>query len=237
MHSTYNKKTTTSSTLSDIALQKISKIIGDRIGQVTFTAECADDVSREFSDIKGLVAYENPSSSHIMSLTIDARNIADNKSATIEFDSHWMFGGTDIRICARDDVTTKLRADLMAIVSGTRPWYAIACTIDIPFLALIAIATLWVIALIVIATNGSATPPATQSPRDPAVTSIIAVVFLVVVASATVALTLLHSRLFPRGVFLIGQEHDRERFRENVRWVCVIGFVVSMVSGVVLMMF
>jgi len=121
MNSTYSKTLSVTFLASEADLKKIHKLLQDRIGPVTITAECADEVTRTFDSIKQLCDYENLPKQELSRIRFASYSTSEvagtemkdfSKSATVDFRARWLFNGVNIDIDARDDVLARLRTEL-----------------------------------------------------------------------------------------------------------------------------
>lgn len=213
--------------------KKIHALLSSRIGDTEITAECADNVSRNFSSLKELLKYENLKVSRIVNLNFRARSKDWNKKAEIEFIDRWYFGGIRIEIKARDDVVTRLRTDILDLIAGLRPWYnainrfdvfGVLCLLPIPFyLALLA----WFVFF-----GSSETSEST--PRMKALTYLLAIIISVVYLAIAYSIHRFRKIIFPHGIYALGQEVRRYEIQEKWRWGLLVSFVASLIAGFVL---
>lgn len=111
-------------------LKKLVELLQKRIGEVSISADCIDNIQREFTTVKDLIDYENPKSKRICRIYLSARE-GFEKSATIAFrDSSSFSGGVSLSITAREDVVLRLKDKILDIVAGTRPWYNSLARLD-----------------------------------------------------------------------------------------------------------
>ncbi len=112
-------------------LKKLVELLQKRIGEVSISADCIDNIQREFTTVKDLMNYENPESKRVCRIYLSAHN-GFEKSATIAFrDSYSPFsGGISVSIAAREDVVLRLKDKILNIIAGTRPWYNILVCFD-----------------------------------------------------------------------------------------------------------
>lgn len=215
-----------------VGVEEVSNLnsqLTSRVGRVELEAECADDVTRSFADLESLSKYENNPAKKIIRLRIES--IADDreKTASIRF-SDSEFGSIAVSISGPELEVERLRADLLAIVSGVRPWYAPLArfysgfAIFYLFFAVVlgAFATVMVINKFVDWLN-----PA----EDLSATNYDAVVLVLLVGfGAAWVGNEVRQRLFPIGMFTIGQGKNRHTLLEKLRWVWVSALVALLVS-------
>lgn len=217
-------------------LKKVYELLCERIGKTTITAECADDVTREFDSFNKLEQYENAKSKRILNLRLRATDEDWKKEATIEFTDKWYFGGIQIKVQARDDVVTRLRSELLDIVAGLRPWYHMINRFDIVTLAGVGLGTASVLLLIWNATYGP-DEVMDKTPRQQAVALLVGVGFVAIYSVLFYMLHRFRKVVFPHGTFAFGQEIHRIETAEKWRWGLLIAFLASLAAGIVLLWF
>ena len=102
-------------------IKKMHALLSERIGKTEISADCVDDITRNFDSLNGLRDYENVKQKRIVNLRLNSRSEDFCKRASVDFTDKWYFGGTRLKVEARDDVTTRLRSDLLDVISGIRP--------------------------------------------------------------------------------------------------------------------
>ncbi len=228
--------------LTDQDVKKITGLLQERIGKVTIRSESADGLERDYGDAKVLCAIENPWPKRIQVLRFRARSEGGEKQARLWFyeDGYWPIDG---EIAAPEAVVERLRRELLDIIDGTRPWYGwltVGIRKAVPIL--IFVVCNLVTFVVVILTFG----PFPKNPMQPQpgahqasgwtpiligmpvgllLGSLILVIVWVLVRS--------WRGVFPRGLIAIGQVQKRHETREMVRWVVVIGGLVSIVGSMV----
>lgn len=217
--------------------RKICKLLGDRIGSLTIGAQCADDMVREFTDIKRLLAYENPSNRRILSLVFSSQADDFNKRAQIEFDYN-SWHTISVSIHGTEAVVSRLRDDLREIVNGVKPWYWRFARIDFFTLSFFYIAVGCLIAMIYFENFHDKSEKLSDFPIRTqlvviAVLFVVSTVIVVGSAASIWGLNRLRDRYFPLAVFAIGQEAKRYHTNETIRWTIVVGFLVSLAASIV----
>lgn len=219
------------------SLRKIHSLLAARIGETKLSAECADNVTREFTDVAALTNYENTKAKRIVNLDLVARSDDWKKSARVSFSNKWYFGGTKVSIDARDDVVTRLRSDLLDLLSGIRPWYWPINRIDLALIPLVVISAVWLSLLVYVAFRGSAEPSPPSSSQGEAIANLSVYGFIAALIFGGYAANRVRSILFPHGTFLIGQEVQRFDTLEKWRWGLGIAIVASLLGGAALLPF
>jgi hypothetical protein len=224
--------------LDDDALKKLHRLLADRIGQTKIVADCVDDVAREFENLPSLLNYENAKSKRIVKLRLSARSDDFGKTSSIEFTDEWPLSGTSISIEARDDVVSRLRSELLDVISGMRPWYHPVNRIS-PFFAVLAVYMVtWISVLIVAAASepNPTAPTASNPSHGSAAAQLIFLGFLAVLLLGACLLHFVRKLFFPFGTFRIGQGAIRDATLEKWRWGLLIAFIASFAAGIALLL-
>ena len=200
-------------------LKKLSKLLQDHVGEVSFSVACVGGLFYEFGTVEDLTAYENPKSKKIHRIELDAKSDNYSKSAQIIFDNE----GISIDLDVNGGDFLRLRDNLLDIIAGTRPWYSViprsALFYDLIFGFLFGVtASLDFNQHLGILEN--------SGERTEFVVRLIAL-FSIAVIGFFVLLLIRHC--FPQGVFLIGQE--KSRFK-HLKWAH--GIIISSIITLVL---
>ncbi len=246
LNSHYSTNLTQAFVLGEAEVRKLVELLSSRIGTVKLSIDCADRVTRNYENVKELFTYENPRDRAILRLRIIAEsedggpedggsgttNSHLGKQASIEF-SNRIWGGIDVACEARESVVSHLRADILDVLSGTRPWYSALHRID--FMSVLMVAALIILMLVF-----AAIALAVVALQEPNVTQarwagvLMLGLPLMILAVATGLLTnRVRDRCFPRAVFLIGQGKTRFIQLERVQWAIVIGLAVSIIGSLI----
>lgn len=237
----YNQEFKCAFVLGVDELKKISKIL-ERIGNVEFQADCADDISREFKNLTDLLKFDNPKNKEITRLHITAPSDSIVKNATIVLSSSpYMLGGNvSLRFSGRDDVVMRLREDILDVVGGMRRWYGTISHVDFTLFFIAIFIGVWAILgfvmLMLIILNRVRITQETPSGRD-ALISFVGYLIPITLMILGALLNRFREKLFPRAVFSIGQGKERFRQLERIQWGVVISFFVSLAAGIVLLAF
>lgn len=217
-------------------LRRLGDILETKVGKLSITARCTDDVQREFRNVQALIEYDNIRSRQICRLGLDSRSDDRSKSASISFDSG-PFSLVDLSITSpSDEFVVAVRQDVLALVGELRPWYGRVSTVDFTGLALLTLGVIpaaSLIGLLLAVVLGFVTINITHGPTSASEIRGMALFCLAVVAAAGViwALDRTRDRLFPAAVFAIGEGLTRYQTQDTIRWVVVVGLVVSCVGS------
>jgi hypothetical protein len=203
-----------------------------RLGAIKLTATCSDRVTREFSSVEQLLAYENPETKRIVGLTVAVRpadysasKIPEHTFADVVFNSQWS-GGISISVDAPDEIATRLKGQLRDILSSVRPWYAVLHKIDFHWAFLGVFVAFFVVAIVLL---GKAEPkPLGDSPGALGATYLKLGAIITAVQAAGSVVNALRNKFFPAKCILIGQAQERDKKVEPVQKI-----VITLVLGAV----
>jgi hypothetical protein len=215
-------------------LKKLAELLSDRIGDVEIHADCADDVCRMFKNVKELAAFENAKGKEVCRLRLYARSGDFKKRATIDLsDSRWR--GISLDFEARDDVVSRLHTDVLDLVGGMCPWYALLHRVNFVVVAFIAYLVLWFGVLLAVAFQWvSLDGSKGQTPSSSALGQLVVFGGIAVLFGVGIVLNRFRDVVFPRSVFLIGQGNARFQHLQRCQWGIVIAFIVSLAAGIVI---
>ena len=224
-------------------LKKLVELLQKRIGEVSISVNCIDNIQREFTTVKDLIDYENPKSKRICRIYLSARSEDYAKSSTIAFrDSSSFSGGVSLSITAREDVVLRLKDKILDIVKGTRQWYNPFTSFDFTSITHWGIYFLF-ICVVVILIGFLAFKFGLISDdkegielRDQVSGFILFPSFIFIIVCVTF-LSKPFKWLFPSAVFTIGQGQSRFETLKRVQWGVVISFSVSFAAGCLLLIF
>ena len=223
-------------------LKKLVDLLQKHIGKVSISADCIDNIQREFSTVKELIDYENPKSKRIGRIYLNARE-GFEKSSTIAFrDSSSFSGGVSLSITAREDVVVQLKDKIFDIVEGTRPWYNPLTHFDLTTPAGFFSYFFFLVVVIILSTFiafkcgliSASTKGMELSDQLGTFIFLTSIIFMILYFTF---LSKLFKWLFPPGVFTIGQGNSRFETVKRVQWGVIIAFMVSLAAGCVLLIF
>ena len=203
-------------------LENLWKVLEDRVGTVTASAKCSDDVEREFDDLKELLSYDNAPTRKIDELSVRSGKYLE-KSVTIRFSSQFEIY---IEIEPQGQVDSELRDKIFDILEGIKPWYFFLTPRAFSFDHFVGLLIYLLIGIgIYIGFFFGLGEPAWQFlSLDNASKSTKQWFFLFlgfVVVSFMMGLNELRVRVFPLCCFALGQEKRRDETREHVRWIII----------------
>lgn len=204
-------------------LEKLYKLLEDRLGTVTVSAWCADDMRREFDNWEEVDSYDNPPSKKIISLSIIANNFEKKESATINFGND-PFSNLSIDIRGRETFCIEMKMKILDIIDQVKPWYSLLSYDNFS-----AYVLEWIFSYICFRFVYY------QMFGDIDVDSMVVGSILVIITTLFVLIVLSRMRrqCFPSRYFAIGHGQGRYEIAERVRWGIIIGLAVSIVSSLV----
>ncbi len=211
------------------AVKRIWTILESSIGAVSAMARCADDARRGFDDVTKLLEFDNAKGKEIRSLDLSAMSKDWQRSGDVSFASR--SDAISVSLKMPNGEVSRVKEDLLDVLDGTRAWYSAISRINLFYVLLGAIFLLYLVVSIAL--------PDRAEPRAGVALGraiILAVEFLAILAGIGAACWLiyrLHARYFPLAVFALGQGADRFEVDDKVRWVVVIGLVVSVFGSLV----
>lgn len=197
------------------------------IGAVKISAACNDRTTRVFSSLSQLFSYANPEAKQIFRLTLAARSTDYTQQGEVVFNSQWS-GGISFSVEAPDDTATLLKGQLLDVLHGVRPWYAVLHKLNFARVFLgVLLAFVALLAAIVFAKyNPSSAPP---EPK-PFSTYVRAGLYMAAFPIAGEIANALRDAYFPARSILIGQATERDKKLDHLQKVVVIPLVVGVVG-------
>jgi hypothetical protein len=216
--------------------EKLYRSFKELVGEPRFTIECSDGLDRELGDLDSLLDFENALSKQIESVKVMAGSESWEQRATLKLTRRGQ-STVFISLDGSEDVVSKLNEAIEDRIEGMSPWYAPLTRIGFVNLAIALLVSAYFIMLIVSALGllgGQANSPSEPDLRTEAYAYLLIFGATALVFAVGRGLDRVRDRLFPKGTFAIGQGEERHKRQEMWRWTVVIGFLVSLVAGVVL---
>lgn len=206
--------------------RRLWETLEKRVGAVQAKARCADSIQRTFSSIDELLKYDNSRARSIRRLSFTARSKNMDASAEVELGGY--LDSLEASAQGDEEKVIALRNAFGDFFDGIRPWFSPIAKVDFFYILFGVFMLLMLVAQLM---AGDA-----KRPMDFA-TAVKSTVFVVAFLGSLVlliwGLNRLRSRFFPMGTFALGQGESRFSVDENVRWVVLVGFLVSTVSSLV----
>lgn len=216
-------------------LESLCELISSFSEHIRITAKCRDNIEREPENLGELIAYENALAREIIELRIIGRSDDWERSVRLKL-SNSLLESFSLDIEGPEDSVSQLADTLQEKLVGMRPWYASAAKTSMLAFG-VSITVFLALASIIIANilpktpaDSSAAPETWQ--RNAFIWGI-AFALLFGPPILGVVLDRVKARVFPVATFAIGQGLKRHNTGELVRSVVILGFVVSLVAGVV----
>lgn len=207
-------------------VEKIWQLLENAIGPVQAETLCADDVERTYTTAKDLMAYDNPPARMVRSIEFEARSTDRSSRATLAFTQQYA-PFIEFSASGAEDTIVTLKQRVADIVDACRPWYSMVSRIDFGYVV-IAVTGL---AFLVFRFMVPEAPSKALSFGNAFLATLIGVLGLVGIGSVALVLNRVRAKLFPIGTFALGAGETRHLTFENIRWVVVVGFVVSLAAS------
>ena len=110
-------------------VDRITRLLCEHVGPVVVTISCADGVDRSFSDPLEVNRFENDRIRRITGLTIRASADDRPENVYMRFADRTL-GPITIFIEGSNTTVERLRPEVLALLDGTRPWYARLARLD-----------------------------------------------------------------------------------------------------------
>ena len=220
--------------LSDLG--KLWKLLESRIGAVTASAECSDEMEREFDAWEELASYENSPTKKIIKLSIESHSDDLKKFVHIKFLGK-RFGGILIYIRAREQLISEVKDKMSNILDGTKPWYSFLARLGSSLLAALTWVVLWFLCR-PWELSETLRLPVWETLRLPVWLPFVVLLGFMILLG-TVIITYVDrglrkpwSWLFPMGYFALGQGEQRYEIGERIRLGIIIGLPISLAASV-----
>lgn len=218
-------------------LKKLVELLERRIGtrEIDIQADCIDEIQRQFNTVTEVIAYENSTPKRIRSIHLSVQSEdASKSSARISFrEPSWLIPVVSIDITGPEDIVSRLRDEILEVTTGMRPWYHVFAHID--FLTIFGVGIVSIVSLFAIATlfGWVSVTDAPSSDSGNVKADAFLVVFSLISSFVFWGLYRLRNYLFPRIVFIIGQQESRFKLLEKIRWL-VICLLVPPLFGIII---
>ena len=214
------------------AVKRVWKILESTIGSVSTTARCADNARREFGSLSQLLAFDNARAKEIRSLQFSATSKDLERRGDITFGAGYPSAPISGTLSAQEDgEILQGYEDLKDTIDGTRAWYSFISRVNIGLVFLVCLGVLWIVGKIAL---GDAPGPRPGVELGQAVVQAALVLgFFGALGLFGWALWRLHARYFQQAFFALGQGAERYRIDDKVRWVVIVGFLISVFGSLV----
>ncbi len=212
------------------AVRRVWTILESAVGSVSATARCADNARREFDSLSQLLAFDNAKAKEIRSLELSARSTDFKRHGDVTF-RDWS-DPISVTLSAQEEgEISQAREELRDAIDGTKAWYSSISRIDLVNVLFASLVLFWLVSNIAL---GDRSEPRRGVELGRAVLLAAQVLgFLGALGLFCWVLWRLHARYFPRAFFALGQGADRYQVDDNMRWVVIVGLVVSVFGSLV----
>jgi hypothetical protein len=227
----------TSFVLNADDLRRLAISFATCIGPPEFEVECSDGITRSFDSVEAVANYDNPVSKQIQAIRIRAFSENMKEQVSLAMTAGGPHSTFFLSLEGSEEHVRELKEAIDDRVAGMKPWYSWLTRISFMSIGFFGCLAAYVALLLLIAfgmLRGNSPPK--SAPQD---ARSIAIAILVVLGALGVALgggwllDRLRNIAFPEATFAIGQGEERFRHQERVRWVVLVGFIVSLAAGFV----
>jgi hypothetical protein len=207
-------------------LSRLHDLPSTYVDDLHYRMESSDGISRQVN-LEELLDADNAAETQICEVYVSGGSYGERHV------SLWFINRRTLPIAVNlsgpEPEVVDLDRRLTRLLAGTRPWYDWFSTVNVlPFALALVLAALLIGLFFILTAIAQGLHGARESALSANLTT--ATLAMIVCLVPTVALLLLaafQKRLFPVGTFAIGQGKQRHEFGEKLRWVVIIGFVVS----------
>ncbi|WP_129449104.1 hypothetical protein [Methylibium sp. Pch-M] len=195
--------------------------------KLSATVRCKDDIVREFTSLDELLAYENPVRAAMLSIEISARSSDWESSAEVTLGGKYR-SPMSLSLGGEEALITKWQSSLADTLDGMRSWYSRIATLDLFYVAM----PLFVVLMFSLqVSDAPAAPKSAVTFQRTLYLTVLALGLMALVYFIGSAISRLRARFFPVATFAVGQGIARHAFGEQIRWVVIIGFVISVLAS------
>ena len=198
--------------------------------EISATVRCTDGLTRDFTSLDTLLAYDNSAVRKIHTLEVMG---SGEGSATIEIATvdSYRPGPVEIRLSCDEPDLRKIRRDLLELFGDAKAWFSVFVKIRIEFIYIGSLFLLWQTLVFM---NSGETSGEERSFASALLTTLLGMGFIALFAGVGFGLVKVQNRYFPRVVFTLGQGQKRFETDDKVRWVIItsgIGLMVAAIKG------
>jgi hypothetical protein len=213
---------------TDREAKRFSELLSKHIGEVNIVTSCADAIRREFKSARDLIEYENAKSSEIEYIAYTAYSEDGQKTASLRM-GKMVDRTVELNISGPEPTVKKLKDELCDVIEGIRPWYWMVCYINF-YVVMLVLYILGMNLINLLTPDDSKPSPGLKLGR-----ALLGLAVFVSVIGLFVLLgwilNILRRKYFPMGMFAIGQGEQRHRVGEKIRWIVIIGFLLSVLAS------
>jgi len=189
------------------------------------TASCSDGIVRSFVNRDKLINYNNPKRAKIKSIEISGHRQEPYTAIIITLGRRYSYNAS-VSIRGEESFVESSRILFTDILDGMKPWYSGFARIDLSNIFLSIILSIFLILQIM-------KPESHATPLDKAILILgITMLTIGIIVTTFFTISFFHQKLFPMSTFAIGQGISRHQYSENIRWVVVVGFFISLLASI-----
>lgn len=212
------------------AITKIYSLLKSKICDPEITIECVGNVTHTMNSVSKLFEYANSKEKKIRKLTLSAHLLqSPSKNATIVFNGKNSFSrGVSIKLEARNDLVENMKKSILDIIDGVKPWYHHAPKLDF---IVIGMGVLFCTSMILNILKVQGYISVTEENKFDISELNLFIIGTLLCLVFLYSLNRVRDLIFPKSIFLIGNEIKRYETIKNFQWVVGIGGVLSIVVG------
>jgi len=210
-------------------VQRIWGVLSEQIGTVSATASCSDHIERQFTSLDDLLGFENSRTRAIRSLYIRAASRESDSAAgvTIEADS---WSTLSLRVEGEESLVQRIRDGISEVFDGMRAWYSAIARLDFFYVVFGFVGIAYMVLRSMV---GGDTPSPAMKLSQAVWLTLGLLGFIAALSFLVWFLNRIRQRFFPIATIALGQGIERYDFDDKVRWVVLVGFVVSVFASIV----
>lgn len=207
--------------VDDELLEELEDAFTSFVGETKWEIECVDGATREFSSLKALMAHDNRGSKQVKKLSLRGYDHPRNRTGALDIEIDYLLGHYRFNWEGEERYSIEFRNKVHRFLLNSKPWYSPVCIVG----------RFWTPVLLSLLFGYLIDSLATRYGWKSVLGGFTS--YFALAANVVLALTIsgLKERIFPPVDFVFGTGTKRHQFLENIRWVVVVGFVVSVVAG------
>ena len=218
----FNWSIDTSFILDEERIKSIAKVLQNHAKeQLSISISCQDGATRKYENPETLIEYENASKRRIRSLQMYS-GMSWKPTASIKFTRKAIgisYPFIDVHVIGTEKTASHTNRELKELAEGGRPWYSWISKPNTFFL--------WLPFYLITAVFSS--QPGVVDISHMVLRIIVILTLSIGLAAGVVFIIRL---IFPRAVFLIGQEKTRHKTMERARWLTITTLLTATVGAI-----
>ena len=211
-------------------LETLYNLLEKKIGTVTTSAVCSDDVERQFENLGELASYNNPKTKRILILLIESGAPNEEGHAKLDFtENPETHISININVQAKTD--SDIKNKVFDTIEGMKPWYSFLAETNNFLTIFIAVGT--GLGCVMIAYLAIEKYYVLGNISKISRTFFLLYSSFIIGFIANYVLKGLRKRIFPLGYFALGNGERRYEIAERVRWGIIITLAGSFLSWLV----